>query len=89
MLEVGAHYRQDTIQLITAERALTERAAEALLASSPFVRCFPCLAIQLRVTERTVRDAAQIMVWRDDFGVERRPCYDCNRIERVLIGQKK
>jgi hypothetical protein len=36
-----------------------------------------------------VRDAAQIMVWRDDFGVERRPCYDCNRIERVLIGQKK
>jgi len=39
------------------------------------------------VTEKDTREAAQIVIGRpvSGFGLDRRSCYGCNRIEQVLI----
>jgi hypothetical protein len=48
-----------------------ERVARAVLQNSPFVRCFPCLSMQVDVLEKDTREAGQLMIVRDD---DRRAC---------------
>jgi hypothetical protein len=73
---------------VSDERAFAERVAQAVLANSPFVLCCACLALKLGLTEKDTRDAAQIVVSRPGFGLDRRSCYGCDRIESVLIGER-
>jgi hypothetical protein len=58
------------------------------MANLPFVLCLTCLATRLGLTEKTVGDAARIVIGRDGFGVDRRPCYGCKRTTRVLVADK-
>jgi hypothetical protein len=53
--------------------------------NSPYARCFTCLGVQLMVTEKVVREAAQILIVRDAFVLKRRVCYTCERTEDVMI----
>jgi hypothetical protein len=71
-----------------ADPELVERVVQAVVASFPFAFCFNCLATRLGLSENLVRDATQSVISREDFRVERRSCYGCNRIETVLIGER-
>jgi hypothetical protein len=53
--------------------------------NSPYARCFACLAVQLTVTEKIVREAAQVLIARDVFVLKRRVCYTCGRTQKVII----
>jgi hypothetical protein len=53
--------------------------------NSPFARCFTCLARQLMVTETMVREVAQVLVVRDEFVLDQRVCYTCQRVEDLLV----
>jgi hypothetical protein len=58
--------------------------------NSPYARCFACLAVQLTVTEKTVtekmvREAAQVLIVREAFVLKRRVCYTCARTQDVII----
>jgi hypothetical protein len=65
-----------------------EQVARAVLQNSPYVRCFQCLAAQVGMLERDVREATQVMIVRDDFYVARRVCYACGRTDDVLVSGK-
>jgi hypothetical protein len=49
-----------------------EQVARAVLQNSPYVPCFECLSRQVGLLDRAVREAAQVMIVRDDFHVARR-----------------
>ena len=65
-----------------------EQVARAVLQNSPYARCFACLATQVGVSEKDARDAAQVLIVRQDFGISRRVCYTCTRVDDVLIAAK-
>jgi hypothetical protein len=65
-----------------------EQVARAVLQNSPYVRCFECLSRQVGLLDRVVREAAQVMIVRDDFHVERRVCYTCGRTDDALVSGK-
>jgi hypothetical protein len=62
--------------------------ARAVLQNSPFVRCFPCLSSQVGVSQRDVREAAQLLIVRDEFFIARRFCQICERTGDVLVSEK-
>jgi hypothetical protein len=66
-----------------------ERIARAVLQNSPYVRCFECLSRQVGELERAVREAAQIMIVRDDFHVARRVCHLCGCTDDLLVNGKE
>jgi|RhiMetdeSRZDD1v2_1073273.scaffolds.fasta_scaffold51081_9 hypothetical protein len=68
--------------------ATGERVAQAVLANWPFVLCFPCLALQLGVSEPAVREAAQVLVARDEFFPDRSLCQICGLTNDVLVSGK-
>jgi hypothetical protein len=65
-----------------------EQVARAVLQNSPYVRCFECLSRQVGLQDRAVREAAQVMIIRDDFHVARRVCYACGRTDDALVSGK-
>jgi hypothetical protein len=65
-----------------------ERLARAVLRNSPYARCFECLAVQVGLLQAAARDAAQVMIHRDDFGIARRVCQMCGRTDDVLVTGK-
>jgi hypothetical protein len=65
-----------------------ERIARAVLQNSPYVRCFECLSRQVGLLGSAVREAAQVMIVRDDFHVARRVCHTCGRADDVLVSGK-
>jgi hypothetical protein len=50
---------------------LVRQIARAVLANLPDIRCFQCLSLQVGVLEKDAREAAQILVVRNDFFVAR------------------
>jgi hypothetical protein len=40
------------------------------------------------LSENEVREAAQLLVVRDGFGLDRRVCYACDRTETLLVSEK-
>jgi hypothetical protein len=66
-----------------------ELVARAVLQNSPHVRCFPCLSLQLGVLEKDVREAAQLLVVRDEFFIDERICKICGSIDDVLASGKE
>jgi hypothetical protein len=67
---------------------VAEQVARAVLQSWPYVRCFECLSRQVGLLDKAVREAAQVMIVRDDFHVARRVCYACGRTGDVLVSGK-
>jgi hypothetical protein len=65
-----------------------EQVARAVLQNSPYVRCFECLSRQVGLLDRAVREAAQVMIVRDDFHVARRVCQICGRTDNALVSGK-
>ena len=65
-----------------------EQVARAVLQNSPFVRCFPCLSSQVGLTEKDVREAAQLLVVREEFFIDRRVCQICDHAADVLVSGK-
>jgi hypothetical protein len=65
-----------------------EQVARAVLQNSPYVRCFECLSRQVGLLDRVVREAAQVMIVRDDFHVAPRVCYACGRNDDALVSGK-
>jgi hypothetical protein len=59
--------------------------AEAVRARAPLVHCFACLPAQLGLTEKVLRDAAQVLVIREPFLVRRRTCSLCLKVEDILV----
>jgi hypothetical protein len=59
--------------------------ARAVLANLPDIRCFRCLSLQVGVLEKDAREAAQILVVRNDFFVARRRCSACARTGSALV----
>jgi hypothetical protein len=62
--------------------------AWAVLQNLPYVRCCACLSRQTDLTEPAVRDAAQAMIFRDDFHVARRMCQICGCTDDMLVSGK-
>jgi hypothetical protein len=58
----------------------SERLAQAVRANSPLAHCFACLAGQLGLTEKAVRDAAQVLIVREPFLLQRRACSLCLKV---------
>jgi hypothetical protein len=65
-----------------------ELVARAVIQNSPFVRCFPCLSLQIGVLEKDAREAAQLLVVREEFVIARRLCQICGRSDDVLVSGK-
>jgi hypothetical protein len=65
-----------------------ERLARAVLANSPFVRCWPCLSDQVGILEKDAREAGQILVVRDEFFSAWRVCQKCGRTDDMLVSGK-
>ena len=65
-----------------------ERVAQVVLANWPFVRCFPCLSLQLGEPEKHVREAAQLLIVHAEFATAYRVCQVCGRTEQTLVRGK-
>jgi hypothetical protein len=65
-----------------------ELVARAVLQNSPNVRCFPCLSSQVGVSEKDAREAAQLLVVREEFFVTWRVCQICGCTDAVLVSGK-
>jgi hypothetical protein len=65
-----------------------ELVARAVLQNSPYVRCFPCLSLQVGMLEKDAREAAQLVVVREEFVIARRMCQICARTDDVLVSGK-
>ena len=70
------------------DQGLADRVAHAVLANFPYAYCFRCLASQLGLSEREVREAALFVVVRDGVGLDRRVCPACGRIDTLLVSGK-
>jgi hypothetical protein len=74
-------------------RGQTSRPSGKSLARSsrtcPHIRCFRCLSLQVGVLEKDAREAAQILVVRNDFFVARRSCQICARTDSALVSGKE
>jgi hypothetical protein len=64
---------------------LTNRVASAVRGHFPSTRCFRCLSLQLGLTEKQVRDAAQVLIIRDESKIRRLACDMCSRISDTLV----
>jgi hypothetical protein len=67
---------------------IAELVARAVLQNAPYVRCSSCLSSQVGVSEKNVREAAQLLIVRDDFYLARRFCQICERTDDVLVSGK-
>ena len=67
---------------------LANRFASAVRGHFPSTRCFRCLSLQLGLTEKEVRDAAQILVVREEFKIRRLGCDMCSRVNDILVRAK-
>jgi hypothetical protein len=65
-----------------------EQVARAVLQNSPYARCFECLSSQIDLPQASTRDAAQVVVVRSGFRVERRVCQKCGHTDDVLVSGK-
>jgi hypothetical protein len=65
-----------------------ELVARAVLQNAPYVRCFPCLSTQVGVSEKDTREAAQLLVVREEFVIAWRICQICGRGDDVLVSGK-
>jgi hypothetical protein len=65
-----------------------ERLAHAVLQNSPSVHCFTCLSLQVGVLEKDAREAAQLLVVREEFFIARRVCQICGHTDEVLVSGK-
>ena len=63
--------------------------ARAVLGNLPHIRCFRCLSLQVGVLEKDAREAAQILLVRNDFFVARRRCQACARTDIALVSGKE
>jgi hypothetical protein len=77
-------YDPRPFMVTTGERVV----GQAVLANWPFVRCFPCLSLQLGVSEKHVRDAAQLLIVHEKFATAYRVCQVCGRSEQTLVREK-
>jgi hypothetical protein len=69
--------------------ATVHSVALAVCRNVPYVRCFPCLASQVGLLEKDAREAAQLLVVRDDFCIARRRCQICARTDDALVNGKE
>ena len=67
---------------------LANRVAGAVRGHFPSTRCFRCLSLQLGLTEKEVRDAAQVLIIRDESKIRRLACDMCSRISDILVRAK-
>jgi hypothetical protein len=67
---------------------LAERVARTVRKHFPSTRCFLCLSLQLGSTEKVVRDAAQVLIVRDEFKIRRLACDKCSLISDILVRAK-
>jgi hypothetical protein len=65
-----------------------ERLARAVLQNSPFARCLRCLSAQVGILEKDAREAAQVLIVRDEFFVDRRACQVCGHTDEMLVSGK-
>jgi hypothetical protein len=63
--------------------------ARAVLGNLPNILCLRCLSFQVGVLENDARDAAQILVVRNDFFVAQRRCQMCARTDSALVSGKE
>jgi hypothetical protein len=63
---------------------LKDRLARAVH-SSPSSYCYTCLAKRLGVTDKDVREAAQVVALRSGFELAKRICRGCGAVEIVLV----
>ena len=68
---------------------LVRQIARAVLGNLPHIRCLRCLSLQLGVLEKDAREAAQVLVVRNDFFVARRRCQACARTDIALVSGKE
>jgi hypothetical protein len=67
---MGETAKQPETSQVSGDAALVERIGAITHAKYPFVYCLSCLAKVLMTPERSIREAAQIAILRDDLGVE-------------------
>jgi hypothetical protein len=67
---------------------LANRVASAVRKNFPSTRCFLCLSLRLNSTEKEMRDAAQILIVRDEFKIRRLACDMCSRVSDILVRAK-
>jgi hypothetical protein len=65
-----------------------ERLARAVLQNAPFVRCFRCLSAQAGIIEKEAREAAQLLLVREEFSLAKRVCQICGHTDETLVRDK-
>jgi hypothetical protein len=67
---------------------LATRVVRAVREHFPSIRCFLCLSLKVGSTEKELRDAAQVLIVRDEFKIRRLACDTCSRISDILVRAK-
>ena len=65
----------------------SQRLAQAVRTHAPLSYCLACLAGELGLTEKVLRDAAQLLVVREPFILQRRSCSLCLKVGDVLVSK--
>jgi hypothetical protein len=60
----------------------------AVVGNLPNVRCYQCLSLQVGVSEKDVREAAQLLVVNNGFVITAHTCQVCARTDMVLASGK-
>ena len=63
----------------------SQRLAQAVRGHAPRAHCFACLAGKLGFPENVLRDAAQLLVVREPFIIQRRACSLCLKVRDLLV----
>jgi hypothetical protein len=67
----------------SGEARLTHQIIAVVKSGLPF--CFPCLANVMMWPEKTIREAAQIVLRLRDFHVRRGVCHRCERTDDMIV----
>jgi len=64
---------------------LAERLGAVIKAGHPYAYCFRCLSHVMMLSEKAVREAAQVALLHDGFGLKRRVCHQCEGVDNALV----
>jgi hypothetical protein len=63
----------------------SQRLAQAVRTHAPRAHCFTCWAGELGLPEKALRDAAQLLLVREPFILQRRACSLCLKVRDLLV----
>jgi hypothetical protein len=80
--------RSESGESAMPEVTTAQQIARTVLGNLPHVHCFPCLSSRVGVLEGNARQAAQVLVVREDFSIARQACQIWGRTDRARVSGK-